>query len=393
MKRDIDMILKQALAPEDEPDDRLNRRIFNQAEEMTRMARRRKNRVPAAILAAAITLLLGSTAVFAAWKYLSPSQMAEKFESGELAEAFQSEDAILVNETQEYGGYKVTLLGAVSGETACQFLSSGQQGQVEADRFYAAVAIERSDGTPMPDTSDDAYGEEPFFVSPYIKGLDPVWYNAITFGGGYGEFVENGVQYRMLEVDNVEMFADRGVYIGVTSADFPDNTAFSLDESTGEITRNEDYDGLNALFVLPLDPGRADPEAAQEFLDHMWDEDPEEASTELSEGEQEIEDFIDKLTGENLDEYMEVIESTVQICRPDENGIISFAWEEGDGSTRGGESRSAMKYIFPDGNPEPGDCSIGGYSFSETLDSLRADVYVMNEDGTVTCAVYRPRTN
>lgn len=141
------------------------------------MARMRKSRIPAAILAASITLVIGSTAVFAAWKYLSPSQIAEEFEDRELAEAFQGEDAVLVNETQECGGYKVTLLGAVSGKNARKFLSSGQKEQLEDSRFYAAVAIEHADGTPMPDTSDDAYGEEAFFVSPYIKGLDPVWYN------------------------------------------------------------------------------------------------------------------------------------------------------------------------------------------------------------------------
>lgn len=389
MKRDIDSILKQALAPEDEPDARLNRRILNQAEEMTRMARMRKSRIPAAILAASITLVIGSTAVFAAWKYLSPAQMAEKFEDGGLAEAFQDEDAILVNETQEYGGYKVTLLGAVSGETACRFLSSGQRGQLEENRLYAALAIEHADGTPMPDTSDNAYGEESFFASPYIKGLDPVWYNAITLGGGYGEFVENGVQYRMLEVDNVEMFADRGIYIGVNEGSFPDNTAYTFDEASGEITRNESYDGLNALFVLPLDPARADPAAAQEIIDHIWDDDDDKEPLEMTAEDMEIEDFIAKLTGENIEEYAEVIESTVQICKVDENGEFHFKWEVESGASS--EGVGWIDDSFPD--KRPGTRSLGGYCSDGTVEGLYIDCYTLNEDGTVTVAVYRPKTN
>jgi len=392
MKKDIDYILKHALAPEDEPDERLNRKILNQAEEMTHMARKRKNRIPAAILAASITLMIGSTAVFAAWKYLSPSQMAEKLDGGKLSEAFQGEDAVQINETQEYGGYKVTLLGVVAGENIGESVSLDWDGpgQEKENMFYAAIAIERADGTPMPDTSANDYGEESFFASPYIKGLDPVWYNAVTLGGGYGEFVENGIQYRLLEVDNVEMFADRGIYIGVSSGSFPDKEAYDFDESTGEITRNESYEGVNALFVLPLDPAKADPEAAQEILDHMWDEEEDENEPEeLAEKWQEVDAFMEKLTAENLEEYAEVIELTVQVCKPDAQGNISYSWELEDG--RGGSGTCALKDIFPEGRA--GDVCIGGYSFSEEFDSLCIDIYVLNEDGTVTYAVYRPKMN
>ena len=110
-------------------------------------------------------------------------------------DAFQGKDAVSVNESQEYGGYRVTLLGAVSGKNISEYLETDDQGQVEDDRFYAAVAIERTDGTPMPDTRDDAYGEEPFYVSPYIKGLEPWNYGLMTMGGGYSEFVRDGIQY------------------------------------------------------------------------------------------------------------------------------------------------------------------------------------------------------
>lgn len=387
MKRDMDEILKQALSPEDEPDRRLNQKILYGAEEMTHMAKMRYRRIPAGILAAAFTLLIGSTAVFAAWKYLSPEQVAEKLQDGKLTEAFQGADAVAVNETQESGGYRVTLLGAVAGKNISEYLSADQQGEVQDDRFYAAVAIEHTDGTPMPDTSEDAYGEESFFVSPYIEGLDPVWYNAITFGGGYSEFVQDGIRYRLLDVNNIEVFADRNIYIGVNADGFPDNRAFHFEESTGAITRNESYDGLNALFRLPLDSSKADPEAAQELLEHIWEDEPE-GDFPVEQTDMELETFMEKVTGENLDDYAEVIESTVQVCTPNADGEFYYSWE-----TEGGAgTENAVGYMdvsFPD--RRPGTRVINGYSYSEGFEDLCIETHTLNADGTVTVAVYRPK--
>ena len=47
---------------------------------------------------------------------------------------------------------------------------------------------------------------------------DPNKYSIMTMGGSYSEFVRGGIQYRILETDNIEMFADRGIYVGVTSS-------------------------------------------------------------------------------------------------------------------------------------------------------------------------------
>ena len=57
----------------------------------------------------------------------------------------RGEDAVLVNETQEYAGYRITLLGAVTGRNISEYLPVDEKGQVEDDRFYTAVAIERAD--------------------------------------------------------------------------------------------------------------------------------------------------------------------------------------------------------------------------------------------------------
>lgn len=396
MKRNLDQVLKQALTPQDEPDAWLNRNLLYQAEEMENMANRskkRKGRISAAVTAAALTLVIGSAAVVAAARYLTPGQIAGELEDQKLLDAFQGEDAVLVNEMQEYAGYRITLLGAVSGKNISEYLPEDDQGQVENDRFYAAVAIERADGTPMPDTRDDAYGEEPFYASPYIKGLEPWNYGLMNLGGGYSEFVRDGIQYRLLDMENIDIFADRGLYIGVSSGTFYDNEAYRFDGTTGEITRNESYDKVNALFDLPLDPAKGNPAAAEAFLKSLneeWNSDDE--PVEMDERDLEVEAWVEAFTKEleegRIKEDAERIESTVQVCTPDADGVAEYSYDLGDEGS--GNGVVFVNELFPE--KKPGSMGICGYSYGEKgLEDLEVDVVILNEDGTVTVALYRPK--
>ncbi|MCI9657513.1 MAG: hypothetical protein HFI14_02745 [Lachnospiraceae bacterium] len=395
MKRNLDHLLKQALSPSEEPKAQLNRKILVQAEEMANMKKKRKKRVSVAVLAAAATLAAGSIAVVAAARYLTPGQMAERSEDLKLAEAFESEDAVLVNEAQEYAGFRVTLLGAVSGKNISKYLAEDQQGQLKDDRFYAAVAIEHADGTPMPDTSDDAYGEESFYVSPYIKGLEPWNYGIMNMGGGYSEFVQDGIQYRMLDMENISIFADRGLYIGVSSGTFYDAEAYVFSQETGEITRNEAYEKVNALFTLPLDPAKGDPEAAEAFLASMEKENTSSETPEMDEQALEVEAWVEEFRNElaegRIKEDAERIESTVQTCTPKKEGgkeVASYAYDLGDHG--GGSGIIFLDDVFPERNP--GTSAVNGYHFSDNeLDGLKIEVITLNEDGTVTFAVYQPK--
>lgn len=341
--------------------------------------------------AAAFTLVVGSAAVVAAAHYLTPGQIAQELEDKKLMDAFQGEDAVFVNETQEYAGFRITLLGAVSGRNISEYLTEDDQGQVEDDRFYAAVAIEKADGSPMPDTQDEAYGKEPFYVSPYIKGLEPWNYGLMNMGGGYSEFVRDGIQYRLLDMENIEVFADRGLYVGVSSGTFYDSEAYLFDEVTGEITRNESYGGVNALFALPLDPAKGDPAAAEAFLRSMEEEqNAEDEPLEMSEEDLEVEAWVEAFRAElkegRIMEGAERIESTVQICRPDADGVASYSYDLGDEGS--GSGALLVNVLFPD--KKPGSMASDGYSYSDNeLESLRIDVATLNEDGTVTFAVYR----
>ncbi len=58
--------------------------------------------------------------------------------------------------------------------------------------------------------------------------------------------------YQLLECNNVENLADE-LYICVIDSMFYNARAYQYDEVTGEISRNEEYEGLNALFVLPIE--------------------------------------------------------------------------------------------------------------------------------------------
>lgn len=156
----------------------------------------------------------------------------------------------------------MTLLGVVSGERLYDSLDmSGET--ISVGRSYIVTAIENEDGTPMLEVSEDAYGELEFLVTPLVKGYDPAEYNAFVFAGGYTDRVIDGILYRIMECDNVEMFADCGVYLGVTDTTFYQADAYIYDETSGEIKRNELYEGLNALYMLPMDVSKANPQAAK----------------------------------------------------------------------------------------------------------------------------------
>ncbi len=388
--KDIDALLSKALNPEREPSPQLNLQIMQEVKEREHMKLFKKKKMPAVVLVAAMVLCFGSITVVAAWKYLSPAMVAEKIQETKLVDAFQGEDAILVNETQSMAGYNVTLLGIVSGEELSAVPMMNNE-KLAADKTYVVTAIENADGSPMPAISDEEYGKNAFLVTPLITGLNPADYNAVTMNGGYHEIWENGILYRITECDNVEMFADRELYLAVLDDTFYQADAYLYDEVTGEIARNEDYNGLNVLFTLPIPSDAADPEAAIAYVEQI-----EASANNTFEGEKEesqgsdvyatdVEEFIAQITPQNIAEYAEKIDSIV--CVPDEEGCISYAYEiEG----RGGAYSEGVKVsaLFPDG---PGTLNGVSYHSSGTMDSLLMEVCTLREDGNVVIDLYVPK--
>ena len=393
MKHNLDMdpLLRQALSPKEEPNDQLNRNILWKAKETEEMNKKYFKRIPATAIIAAAVLLVGSVSTVAAWRYLTPEKVAEVLEDEGLIKAFQSKDAILVNESQEYGNYKITLLGVVSGKNLTQYLSADETGNLREDRTYVVTAIENADGTPRPAISEESYLEESFFVSPLIEGLDPNRYNSVTMNGGYSETVQNGVQYRITEVDNVEIFADRPLYLSVNSGTFYDSQAYQFDAASGKITRNEEYEGINALFALPLDASKADPDAAGAYIQKLEKElfsEGEEGDADVSDGADDGSSVLERhnWTEEELEKNAVLLEDLTQVLQPDAQGNYSYSYEIGEDGV-GSSGTLSLDVLFEDGQTGMSDHKfvIGG----EEGQAAYIETYTLNEDKTITLKVYQ----
>lgn len=390
MRDKMDELLETALTPMDEPENTLNSLILAKAKERDIMTNRRnhyRHKISVAACVGACILGMGSITAVAAYHLLSPKEVAVELNDNKLEQAFQGDSAILVNETKESGEYKITLLGSVAGKNISDYFTRNENNVLEDNKIYTVVAIEHADGTPMPDTSSEDYGKETFFVSHYIQGLNPNQYSIMSMGGGYQEFVKDGIQYRLLEMDNIEMFADREIYVGVSSGIFYDNNAYVYEESTGKMFQNENYEGVNALFILPVDKNKADSKAAEAYLESLKESsDTGEMPEEFAESCQDVEAFMENLTVDNIDELAVPVESTRQVCVVNEDGCIHYAYELEKGS---GEGDIDVSELFQDGKIGMSNCF--GYSYSEDgLRGLMIDTFTLNEDGTVTYVVYVP---
>ncbi|MCI8859042.1 MAG: hypothetical protein HFI71_05870 [Lachnospiraceae bacterium] len=392
MKHEIDHLLKDALSYKEEPDDRLNQRIIKTVQQKER-AHMDKNsnriRVPAAALLAALVIFAGSATVYAAWKYLTPDQVAEVAEDLKLAEAFRGEDAVAVNEVQECGKYRITLLGIVSGKNLSQYISTDYAGNLQDNRTYVVTAIENADGTKRPDTSDDDYGKDPFLVSPLIQGLNPKDYNIITMNGSYFEMVEDGIQYRIAECDNVEMFADREIYLCVSDGNFYNIEAYQYDENSGVISRNESYQGVNALFTLPFDQEKADKQAAEEYLKTLQSElSGQEAKEEESISEESLCNKVSKEVSEwKLADFNEKTKLITEIeIAPNAKGAFEYDYTIGENGM--GSSGTIMPEFISE-RDEEGLAKVRSVRSGDDEDTAYIETYTLQDNGRLILRTYQ----
>lgn len=388
----LDHVLKQALAPKEQPDFRLNQKILNRVKETEEMKREKRKWIPGLVFSLVLALTAGTGVVYAACRLLTPKQVAEERGDNKLAQAFTGEGALEINETQHFSEYDVTLLGMTSGKNIAECITE-KNGEILADRTYIVSAVSRTDGVGMPENlSDDAYGDMRFFVSPLIEGCNPALVNIISMDGVYTEFVQDGVLYRLTECANIEIFADRTVYLCVADGDLYNEDAYIFDQKTGEISRSEAYGGVNALFELPLDPALADPEAAEEYLE-AFERNSGESAEEGSEedayalGSKEAEAFMEKVTPDSIDQYAERLEESVQVIGADEDDVI-YEYTAEDGEHLAGIMNRERE--FPEGKPGM-SVRIRYYHDERGVESLKIVTFTLNEDGTVTGAVYLPK--
>lgn len=246
----------------------------------------------ALLIAAAVALLAVSVSAAVVW--LTPAQVADRVEEPLLAEAFQSEDAIVLDESVTAGDYQITLAGMVSGEDLS--VPTDYNGEIINDRTYAVFRVARADGEPLTDYPNLSY-------SPLVDGYHVRCVNAWTLGTTTQQFIEDGGIYCLFDCRNLEMFADHPVRFAIYEGGIPNTDLFSMAED-GTISLRESVVG--ALFTLPLDESKADPAAAQAFVEStglVWEP---MTDAELAAREQEAAgaDTLESLCGVNYRSYI-----------------------------------------------------------------------------------------
>ena len=252
------------------------------------------NRMKKTVLLTAAAVALLAVTVSAAVLWLSPAQVADRVEEPLLAEAFQGDDAIVLDESVTAGDYQITLAGMVSGEDLS--VPTDYNGEIINDRTYAVFRVARADGEPLTDYPNLSY-------SPLVDGYHVRCVNAWTLGTTTQQFIEDGVIYCLFDCRNLEMFADHPVRFAIYEGGVPNTDLFSMAED-GTISLRESVVG--ALFTLPLDESRADPAAAQAFVEStglVWEP---MTDAELAAREQEAAgaDTLESLCGVNYRSYI-----------------------------------------------------------------------------------------
>jgi hypothetical protein len=293
----------------------------------------------ASVLAAiAAAVALSGIGVYAAITYLSPADVANELNYPELAKQFEVQTSFTegINDSGETGAavaaepesitsgdYTFTFLGITSGADLNVMHMNADEAQT-----YAVVAIENADGTPFDKETYYEPGNEGihgFFVSPLIHGREPWKGGAIAqLGGAATERIIDGKIYRLVECDNIEIFAKTGVSLAVSTGAFYNTEAFDYNAETG-LTTAKDFDGSSAVFELPLDPALGDPEAAAAYWDNF-----EREMTATAPPAPELPFLGDDFGGADWEDVT-IVEGTTQILTPGDNGVINYKFSEIEG--------------------------------------------------------------
>lgn len=387
----LDEILYESLEASCEPSEHLNHQIMDRRPQMSKGTMIRKRLATAAAFGG--LLLAGGVSVYAVGHYLSPAEIATEFDEGNaLVKAFESKSAIAVNETQKTGDYIVTLLGMVSGKDLELCVTEDEVSDLKADRSYIALAISMEDGTPMK--------EENKTLSPLVCGIDWRDVTIADMDATLHWFTKDGVVYELLECDNLEIFAGRGVQLGVVDQFGDESEAFIMDEATGIYEKAGGYEGCNALFSLPIDPAKGDEDAVTAYLEQIKEHrESENASTDkdeydgLSADAAEFEKAIAEMSAEEAGAYIkEHCRQTGMATLPyDENGDLKWGEEYADE----GNLNEDTTYV-EDGSS--GMINVSGYkagvptyshaSSDGTTEGTTFAVITINDDHTVTMETY-----
>lgn len=388
----IEMMLQNALAPteEDAPNPCLKQKIIQAYQEVP-MNHKIIKRPAMAILAAAILIASGSLTAVAAWHYLNPAEVAEDMECPSLAKAFEGKDAISINEAQSYGDYKITLMGMVSGKKIAPYLPEAE-GELHRSSTYIMLSIEKKDGTAMPSTKDDEYLKTPFLASPFLQGQPINQINLFAMHSSSITSTKDGIMYKLISCDNLEPFADREVYLGITNTEDLDYAAYEMDADTGRISRSQTYSGVNALFTLPLSQDQADAKKAEillrEWLGSSPDDNAENNADDNDPGQLPPEILrnpahkIRQWPIKKIKKNGTCISCTKNL-KPDKEGVIHFFYDH-ENCLEEGEAYANVRSIFK--HKKTGTSEIVHCTGSDEI--VHVQVATKEKDGSYTVRDY-----
>lgn len=216
-----------------------------------------KKTVIAAVMLVCILAVSGG--VYAGYKWLNAKQTVSEMGYEKLSKYFDiNKDDLQVEENNKY---RVVFLGMISGGNINdQILDE----DIDKKRTYIVTAVECKDGTDMTYDND-------IVVSPFISGVRPMDFSIYSIHGGAKKMLKNGTLYTLTECDDLEIFADRNVYLAVMDG-VNIGEGYNYDEKSGAITRNKKAEKLNLLFQVYFDKSKANPKEAQKYLDKILGE-------------------------------------------------------------------------------------------------------------------------
>lgn len=273
----------------------------------------RMKKVAVAVMMLLCICLISGTG-YAAYKWLNSKEAAGEIGDKKLAEYFGKKDSDI--QVQESGEYRIAYLGTVSGKDISDIDLDENK-----DKTYAALAVERKDGKPMKEDSDIVV------ASPFIKGVDPNELNIYTMGGGVTWKIIDGVYYAIAECDDLEMFADRGMYLAAMDGPCM-REGYTFNQKNGEITAKESYQGLNALFKVDLDSSKADAKRANDYLEKLKKNSDEytESTVESIDGEKT--EGIDLNDTKDVLKYSKYLKDSEKELIPDKEGMVTYSYKE-----------------------------------------------------------------
>ncbi|WP_022759254.1 hypothetical protein [Butyrivibrio fibrisolvens] len=331
-----------------------------------------------------LALIVSGTA-YAALKYLKPSEVASKIGDETLKDSFENDsvdnnslekDAQDILKSQILGDYEIALLGIASGENISENMTWANENKEIPDKTAMTIAISRIDGQNMPDTIDDEFWDNEFFVNIRFEGLDEDIYNLSSLGGTMTTFVSDGIMYDVLEIPDIEGIGIR-TYLDVY------NTNDSSAIATFEIdTKAADNNRVNAVKKL--------------MDDHTYN-----FSTQILSEEDRQQKVMENITPENINEYATPIEESRKIIKPDSQNrvnwtemmyaaqMLGFSWDDAgdvDDDSWYQDWDEFIKQYFPTG--QTGMSEEIRLAYGDTLAQSYIETYTLNEDGSVTYLVY-----